>query len=179
MVNQMVQKLGPEYVPHGQLLAVEVGDGLIELLAPQVREACRGLLVDPAKPGSQEIDFPWAFEVRGFVFETESMLSDPEAQAGVNFAEMPRQLSDGTAFGVGSEVVLVARECFENADCALRLCVPGGSESVNLVAVGHRYLQGCYRRFSFAVRQFGSLAPVRPGTGTGRRFPCWSNCESA
>ena len=75
--------------------------------------------MDPAKPGSQQLDFPRAFEVRGFVFETESVLSDPEAQAGVNFAEMPRQLSDGAAFGVGSEVVLVVRECFENADCAL------------------------------------------------------------
>ena len=112
MMCKVQQDRAPQYVPNrhppiGKLyLTVEVCLG-------EIREPGDCLLVHTPVPRREQPHLTGTLEVGRRVLEGHRSLGDPVADVALDLAQMPRQLAERAAAGVGSEVVLVGRERFE------------------------------------------------------------------
>jgi hypothetical protein len=141
MVDQVMQELTPKHTTNRQLPAIEEGHGVFELIVREALQPRHRLLVDAAIPWSEQLDLARPFEIRRIILEAEPPQSDSEAQARVDFAQVPRHLPDRAALRVGAEVVLIRRECFQKSQRVLGLGIPGCVEGLDLVEVSHGILR--------------------------------------
>src|SRR5262249_16808318 len=95
-----------------QLPSIEEGHTVPELFVRETFQSRHRLVVDMTVSWSQQLDLAWPFEIRRLVLQAEPPQSEPEAQACVDFAQVPRHFADRAPFRIGSEVVLIGREYF-------------------------------------------------------------------
>src|SRR4026207_231611 len=137
MVDEVPQQLVPQDFPNRELPTVEVGDPAIEIVVGQSLEPRRRLLVNPAIAGSKQGHFPGPPKIGRLILKTETIVLDCEAKAGVDFTEMPRQLSDRPAARVRPEIILVGWESLEEHNGPGALSIPARPDHVHLPLLCH------------------------------------------
>src|SRR5215212_7799862 len=137
----MMQQLVPQYVANRHRPPVGKSDLIVEYFIVDVVEARDGLLVNAPISRGELVDLTRAFEIRHVVVVVELPLGHPEAEACVDFGEVPGELTNRATLWVGTKIVLVGGQRFEDAKSAIGFGAPKAAKSVHLAETRHAQLQ--------------------------------------
>jgi len=124
MVDAVQQHEIPQNVANGNRLATEERNRSIEILWPEFLYPRDRIAMNAFEPRAQLDDGfrslqPWRAGVRRY-----PSALDSETSVRLDLGEMPGQLAEGPAFRVGTEVISLARQRFEQFDRFRRLVFP-------------------------------------------------------
>ncbi len=128
-----MEQLVPKDFPNRELPAVEKGHLAIEIGVAERLQPGNGLLVNPSVSGGEKRYFPWTFEIRWLVFEAEPPVLDPKGQTRIDFAQVPGELANRPAVGVGPEIVLPGGQSLEQPDGICSFSVPDSAKALNFI----------------------------------------------
>src|SRR5262245_42367998 len=138
MMDKVHQDRAPQYVPNrhspiGKLYLT------VELCLGEIREPGDCLLMHTPVPRRKLRHLTRTLEVGRRVLEGHRSLDDPIADVALDLAQMPGQLAERPATGIGSEVVLIGRERFEQLGSKVSFHIPDRAKPFEFVNRGHEY----------------------------------------
>src|SRR5262245_57329897 len=138
MMYKVHHDRAPQYVPkrHSPIRKLYL---TVEVCLGEICEPGDCLLVHTSVPRRKLRHLTGTLEVGRRVLEGHRSLDDPIADVALNLAQMPSQLAERAATGVGSEVVLIGRERFEQLGSEVGFHIPDRAKPFELVNRGHEY----------------------------------------
>src|SRR5712692_4566907 len=167
----------PQNIADGDRLAAEVCNRSIEFLGPKFLHALDRIVMNAFETGSQLFDCsrpvqPWRAGIR-----RDSSALDPKASVTFDLRQMPGQLAERAPFGIGTEVISVARQGFQQLDRFRGLAFLQVVETFELVFHGmtpppsdlYSEIAETATRVSAAARRSSPSRSVRCASSTARK----------
>src|SRR5258708_4603663 len=124
MMNSVQKHEIPQDVADHDRPPFEESARSVEILRLEFLNATDGIAVYPREARTQLLNFARAIEAWRFRLSGEGAVLDRETSVGLRFREVPGDLAEGAAFGIGTDVVDLDGQRLEKLDCLGALAFP-------------------------------------------------------